>query len=78
MTTNKIGYYKIDKEIRKACQKAEGKHVNEEYTVIEDLEKKNQRLIHEKVKEATNREKKWEEYIKELFEDNRKSVTEIK
>ena len=55
MKTNKIEYYKLDKEIRKAFQKAKEKHLNEQCAVIEDLEKENPRLMHEKVKETTNR-----------------------
>ena len=52
---NKIEYSKIDKEIKKACQKAKDKHLNELCAIIEDLEKKNPRLIHEEIKETANR-----------------------
>ena len=101
MKTDKIEYYKIDKEIRKVCQKVKEKHLKEQFAVIKDLEKKTPRLMHEKLKETKNRRRicsaascveakdgtiviekeemleRWEEYIKELFEENRESVITI-
>ena len=43
------------KKSGKIAKKSKGKHMNEQCGIIEDVEKKNPRLMHEKLKETTNK-----------------------
>ena len=48
-------YQRVDREARKACQKAKEMLLNNQCQEIEELEKKNPQLMHTKIKEATRK-----------------------
>ena len=87
-------YRELNRQIKRKCREAKEKWLDEQCKEIEDLEKRDTRMMYNKIREITQKKgsingraikdkdgkvlmeteaikERWEEYIKELFEDER-------